>query len=97
MHAFVAKRAFKGETRIALTPKLLKKLIKLGLKLSLEKGLGDSLYYPDSEYEAIGASISETMPADSDMVIRLNPPSLEEVASLKKGMMHLSLLETFSK
>ena len=46
------------ETRVAIVPNSVPKLIKLGFEVLVESGSGDSAHHPDSEYEAKGAKIS---------------------------------------
>jgi H+-translocating NAD(P) transhydrogenase subunit alpha len=52
------KETFPGERRVAITPKSIDLLTKLGLTVIIEKGAGDAAGFPDSEYEARGARMA---------------------------------------
>ncbi|MEZ4688573.1 MAG: hypothetical protein R3B47_21665, partial [Bacteroidia bacterium] len=65
----------KGEQRVALTPKEVKKLIELGVKVSVQPAIHPETAerkraFADQQYEAVGASISENID-DSDIVFGL--------------------------
>ena len=47
-----------GETRVGIVPNSVKKLLKAGFEILVEKGAGESANYLDSEYEGAGATIS---------------------------------------
>ena len=47
-----------NETRVAIVPSSLKKLLKAGFEVCIEKNAGVSANYHDSDYEAAGAKIS---------------------------------------
>jgi NAD(P) transhydrogenase subunit alpha len=47
-----------GETRVGIVPGSVKKLLKAGFEVFVEKGSGESANYLDSEYESAGATIS---------------------------------------
>lgn len=86
------------ETRISLTPAAADKLVKLGLELMLEAGLGEDLGFSDAEYERAGASLTSERPellAQADALIALNPPAPEVVDKLKPGTILVSMLEPF--
>ncbi len=46
-----------GETRVGIVPGSVKKLLKAGFEVLVEKGSGESANYLDSEYESAGATI----------------------------------------
>lgn len=88
------------ETRASADPESVKKLVSLGLKVSVESGLGMTSDHADSAYEEAGATISEDPAkamAEADMILRVSSPGEEEIAKLKKGCLHVSFLNPFAR
>jgi NAD(P) transhydrogenase subunit alpha len=88
------------ETRAALVPEMVSRLVKLGAKVSVESGLGDRAFRPDKAYEEAGATISKDRMrslGDADIVFRVGKPPLPEVDALKIGAIHLSFLDPFNE
>ena len=85
-----------GETRVALTPDAVKKLIGMGLSVAVERGAGAGANLPDSDYAAAGATVTtglaETLNA-ADVVLKVRGPTGEEVAALKPGAIVVGLLD----
>ena len=44
-----------GETRVASTPEVVKKLVKTGFQVLIETGAGAASHYPDDQYREAGA------------------------------------------
>lgn len=96
---FVPKEIQDGETRVAATPETVKRMIKLGLKVTVEGGAGEASKILDQEYVGAGASIGEAW--DADMVLKVNPPEerkdgKHETELLKEGALLLSLVWSVS-
>ncbi len=84
-----------GETRVATTPEAVKKLLALGVSVTVETGAGISASTPDAEYAAAGATISSDLAAtlaDADILLKVRSPSDEEIAHLKPGAIVVGLL-----
>ena len=79
-----------GETRVALTPDAVKTLVNDGWEVEVQRGAGIRAHFTDDAYLAVGASITDE-PA-GDVNLRVNPPTLDEVATLPRGSLHLSFL-----
>ena len=58
MRLAVLKERRASETRVAATPDTVKRLIGLGLAVTVEAGAGAQAAVPDSEYVAAGATIA---------------------------------------
>ena len=96
---FVPKEIQDGETRVAATPETVKRMIKLGLKVTVEGGAGEASKILDQEYVEAGASIGEAW--DADVVLKVNPPEerkdgKHETDLLKEGALLLSLVWSVS-
>ena len=75
-----------GETLVAVTPKTTAQLVGLGYEVVLESGAGGLAKFPDDAFEAAGARIAAAEEVwTSDVVLKVNEPSLVEVARLAEG------------
>ena len=84
-----------GETRVAVVPKSVQKLIKLGFEVSIETNAGQHAAFTDGEYKKFGATIAKTSKdaiVNSDVIVKINPPSKNDLKHLKKGQIWLSQL-----
>jgi NAD(P) transhydrogenase subunit alpha len=94
------KETHPGETRTPLTPDSVAKFVKLGAQVEVEAGLGTAAGFPDEAYTKAGATIStdrKALIASGDIVLRLRKPPVEEIAWLKQGAIHASLLDPFNE
>jgi len=89
----IPKEIRRGEQRVALVPAELARIS--GAEIHVEHGAGELALFPDSEYEAAGASIAGDAAAlykQAELVVKVNPPSLEEADLLPEGATLLSFL-----
>jgi len=100
MKISVPKETHPGETRAALTPDGTAKLVKLGAQVEVEAGLGLTAGFADDAYTKAGSTVTTDRKAligAGDMVLRLRKPPVEEIALLKSGCIHASLLDPFNE
>jgi H+-translocating NAD(P) transhydrogenase subunit alpha len=71
------------ERRVALVPKAVGPLVKSGVAVVVESGAGEGALLPDGLYTEAGASIGDGWAAD--IVVKVAPPSAEEVSRLRSG------------
>lgn len=89
----VVKETKKFECRVALSPEGVKLLINKGYLVSIESGAGESSYFSDQEYEDAGAKVvSKSEVLASDVILKVNPMTLEEVVHVKDGITCISFL-----
>ncbi|RVT52539.1 Re/Si-specific NAD(P)(+) transhydrogenase subunit alpha [Rubrivivax albus] len=77
-----------GEKRVATVPDVVAKLIKLGFSVSVQSSAGDAANCDDDSYRAVGAEVvdsAEALWAGSDIVFKVRPPSMDEVALMREG------------
>jgi NAD(P) transhydrogenase subunit alpha len=94
----VPKETHAGETRTALVPEHVSKLVKLGARVEVESGLGLGPGIRDDAYTAAGATVCADrakLLAAADIVLTVRKPSHEEAASLRQGAVLASLLDPF--
>jgi len=82
----VPKEIFDGERRVAVTPTVVKTLLKQGFKdVVVESSAGERAEFNDEEYKAAGAKIADHRTAlGQDVVLKIRPPTLQEVDSMKE-------------
>src|SRR5208337_4758418 len=100
MKISVPKETHPGETRVPLTPDSTAKLVKLGAQVEVEAGLGLAAGFADEAYTKAGATLAtdrKALVASGDIVLRLRKPPVEEIAWLKSGAIHASLLDPFNE
>lgn len=95
----IPKEIFSGETRAALIPASVDKLVKKGAQVYVEHGLGTLLNVTDADYQKAGATVTDrqNILTSSDMLLRLRKPPVEEIARMKKGAIHVSFLDPFNE
>ena len=100
MKVVVPKEVHPGETRVALIPEHIDRLVKMGAQIAVETGLGQSLNISDEDYAKAGASLEadrSNLLQSADMVLRIRKPAIEEVALLKEESIYVSLMDPFNE
>ena len=95
MKLAVPKETKFKENRVALTPDVVKDLVKKGFEVNIESGAGMNSFFADEAYTAAGATIvadAKKLYADADVILKVNAPSPEEIAGMKKDAILLSFL-----
>lgn len=95
----ILKETLPNERRVCLLPVGVEKLIKSGAHVSVESGLGLSIDITDESYKFVGAQICKRgeILKNSDLILRLRKPALDEISQLKKDSLHISLLDPFNE
>src|ERR1700724_2871914 len=78
------------ERRVALVPKAIAPLVKSGVAVVVQSGAGERALLPDSLYTEAGATIGDAWAAD--VVVKVAPPTAEEVAKLHSGQTLIGFL-----
>ena len=95
MKLAVLKETKPHERRVAATPDTVKKYVGLGFEVVVETGAGASASIPDAAFEAAGAKIAPdaaTAAGDADVVLKVQSPTVQELATLKKGALLIAIL-----
>ena len=86
-----------GETRVAVTPETVKKLVGAKHSVVVESGAGASASYLDDAYAAAGATIGRLNEAlGAQMVLKVRTPAAPELAQMKRGTVVIGMLEPFN-
>ena len=78
------------ERRVGLVPKAVASLVNNGLAVVVESGAGEAALLPDDLYTEAGATIGDAWAAD--VVVKVAPPSTEEVGKLRTGQTLIGFL-----
>ena len=85
-----------GETRCAVTPETVKKLIALGATVAVEAGTGQGSSIPDADYAEAGARVLPDTHAvldGADILLKVRGPTAQEISALKSGAVVVALLD----
>jgi NAD(P) transhydrogenase subunit alpha len=91
----VCRERADGERRVALTPDEVARLLATGARVRIERGAGIAAGFPDESYALAGAELAADATAalaGCDVVLRVAPPSDEEIALLPPAALVLSYL-----
>src|SRR3981081_3163689 len=92
----VPKETAPSERRVALVPDMVAKLPRAGLQAVIETGAGAAAGYPDSAYSAQGGRLEAEVLAAADVVLKVQPPSIDEVGRLKEGATLIGMLQPYT-
>ena len=92
------KETAEGERRVALVPEVVKKLTGSGLDVLVERGAGAQAMIPDAQFEEAGATLTDDAAAvwQSDVVVKVAPPSAEEMVRLGSDSVLIGFLAPLS-
>ncbi|WP_027376297.1 alanine dehydrogenase [Kaistella palustris] len=91
----VPKETCLNERRTCLTPDAVQVLVNNGHKVVVETGAGQGSFYTDLQYSDSGAHITQS-PEEAfqqDLVLKINPPTTEEIGYLKPNTYLVSALQ----
>ncbi len=88
MRIAVPRERAPRESRVALVPESVAKLVKAGATVAVEHDAGLAAGFPDAQYTTAGATIANDLAATcagADLICRVQPPSTTDAASLPNG------------
>lgn len=88
----VLKEKLEGETRVALTPEITAKLLKLGVSVVMENGAGEGSQIPDEEYADVEFMNAAGVMKKCDLLFTVQPASQEVVRKLHDGAVVAGLM-----
>ena len=92
----VPKETVPGERRVALFPDLVPGLMKAGVEVVVEPGAGAAAGFPDSSFQEKGARLEGDVLARADILLKVQPPTLEEIGKLREGAILICLLQPYT-
>lgn len=82
----VPKEQMLQERRVALVPEIAERLAKLGVKVVIEKNMGETAYVKDAAFkQAQLVESTEELYQQADVVLKVQPPKETEIDQMKEG------------
>ncbi len=92
----VPKETMPGERRVALTPDVVRLLVRNGFRIIFERGAGENASFLDSAYEQVGAEFvpdAKSLYAAASIILKVARPSDEEIALLRPDTILIAFLQ----
>ena len=94
MKVGVPKETLAGERRVAIVPETARGLVKASIQVTVETGAGQSAFFSDAAYIDAGAVVTDAATAfAADAVLKVQPPTPDEVARLRERSVLISFLQ----
>ena len=93
----VVKETFPGERRVAMAPKVMDMLAKVGVQFIVERGAGMDAGFPDKEYEAKGARMAATADEVRQSAQVLVQVRVEDSPALQQGQIVAGMCDPLSE
>src|SRR3954467_13066329 len=95
MKIAVAREIDPSEPRAAVSPDTIKKFKALGIDIAIEPGAGIKSGMPDSEFTAVGATVSADALRDADVIIKVKRPEASELSRYKRGALVIAIMDPY--
>ena len=93
MRIGIPRESRPGETLVAATAKTASQLAALGYDVVVEQGAGAAADQPDTAFAEAGVQVGSAEDVwGSDVVVKVNAPTDDEVARLRRGATVISLM-----
>src|SRR5438105_1325552 len=92
----VPKETVPGEQRVALVPELVPRLTEAGLEVAVQSGAGELAGFFDDGYAAKGARLEAEVLDKADIILKVQPPMIEEISHMKEDSVLIGFLQPYS-
>jgi len=92
----IPKETVPGEQRVALVPELVPRLTKAGLDVVVQSGAGESAGFLDAAYAGKGARLEAEVFDKADVLLKVQPPTLDEIGRMKENSLLISFLQPYT-
>jgi NAD(P) transhydrogenase subunit alpha len=99
MKIAVLKEIKPNELRVAVSPDTIKRFIKAGFEVIIEKNAGKNSSMTDDAYKCAGARIENSAKetaANADIILKVQSPAKEELANFKKGQILICIMNALT-
>ena len=93
----VLRESAANETRVAVVPEIAAKLKALGARVLLERGAGSAAHFDDPAYTGAELTDSATILRTADVLLTVQPPSIEVVNGLKEGTVVVGFMQAYAR
>ncbi|MCB1193540.1 MAG: Re/Si-specific NAD(P)(+) transhydrogenase subunit alpha [Leptospiraceae bacterium] len=83
------------EKRVSMLPEAVDVIVKMGISVLVETGAGVNSSALDEDYKKVGAELSnkKDVLSKSDILLKIHPPTNDEINSMKAGQVLISILQ----
>jgi NAD(P) transhydrogenase subunit alpha len=85
------------ETRVAIVPEIAAKMHAAGVRVVIERGAGAKAHFPDTLYGDAEFSDAAAILSSADVLLKVQPPSLAEVAALKQNAVVVGFMQAYAR
>ncbi|HZO24200.1 MAG TPA: NAD(P) transhydrogenase subunit alpha [Steroidobacteraceae bacterium] len=86
------------ETRVSLVPEVADKLTQTGARILMERGAGVRAQFPDASFKSVTwADSAAAVLEQSEVVLTVQPLSLQQIQQLKKGAVVVGFMQAYSR
>jgi H+-translocating NAD(P) transhydrogenase subunit alpha len=99
MKIAVVREINEFESRVAISPEIVRKMVDGGLSVTVEKGAGAASSFLDHTYEKAGATLAKDFKntvSGAQLLLKVQAPSAKEIKALPKGIAVLGTLGVLS-
>ncbi len=93
----VLRETVANETRVAVVPEIAAKLKALGVRILVERGAGMTAHFPDAAYGDAELSDAATILKSADILLKVQPPSIDEVNALREGAVIIGFMQAYAR
>ena len=93
----VPRETTPGERRVALVPELVPLVKKAGMEILVQADAGVAAGFVNSAFEERGARLASTVFTDADIVLKVQPPTQEEIGQFKEGACLIGFLQPYTQ
>ena len=96
----ILKETQENETRVAAIPATVKQYVAAGFSVKVESGAGAESQISDDDFKEAGAEIvsdAASVYSSSDMVLKVNSPTDDEISMIKDGSSYISFFQTMKE
>jgi NAD(P) transhydrogenase subunit alpha len=95
MYVAVPKEIVSGEHRVALVPEAVQRLVQAKLTVGVETGAGNAAGFLDKSFAEKGAEIQKQVLDRANIVLKVQPPTADEIARIPEGATLIGLLQPY--
>ena len=98
MRIGIPKESQKDESRVAIAPETVKKLVKKGFQVVVEESAGMKAGFLDADYTSAGAQVGEHSQVwSSEVIFKVLRPSESELSVMKSGTLLMCMIDPFAE
>ena len=96
----IPKEILENETRVAAIPATVRQFIAAGFNVKVESGAGEKSQISNEDFKDSGAEImpdAHSVFSGSDMILKVNSPTDDEIELIKDGSSYISFFQTMKE